>query len=349
MSRLMLAAVLAAAAFAGNEPNSQPNPYQTIKGWYHLPEGRTMGSTSSVAVDSKGHIWVADRCGKNSCAGSDLNPIFEFDESGKMLKNFGAGMFIFPHGMFIDKHDNVWIADQLGHIVVEFSPEGKTLMTLGQKGVPGQGEDGINQPTSVAIAPNGDIFISQGHESRRGEGPADILKFSKDGKFIKRFGGHGSGPGQLEMPHSISFDTKGRLFVADRQNNRIEIFDQDGKYLDQWTQFSRPSGVFIDQHDVIYVADSESQSVKPDPNQSKGKGRGGMNSDYGWNPGWKRGIRVGNAKTGEVTAFIPDPDAEDLNVRHPATTGAEGVTADRHGNIYGAEVGPRDVKKYVKK
>jgi DNA-binding beta-propeller fold protein YncE len=347
MPRLFLTAAFAAVAFAANEPNSQPNPYQTEKGWFQLPEGRTMGSTSSVAIDSKGNIWVADRCGKNSCADSKLDPVFEFDKSGKMLKNFGSGLFIFPHGIYIDKHDNVWIADELADIVVEFSPEGKTLMTLGHKGVAGSGEDGFNQPNSVAIAPNGDIFVAEGHNERRGEGAADILKFSKDGKFIKRWGGHGSGPGQLEMPHSLTFDTKGRLFVADRMNNRVEIFDQDGKFIAEWKQFSRPSGVFVDKHDVLYVADSESQSVMPDPNAKKG--RGGAVTDYGWNPGWKRGIRIGSAKTGEVIAFIPDPGGEDLTARHPATTGAEGVAVDAQGNIYGAEVGPRDVKKYVKK
>ncbi|HUA82411.1 MAG TPA: peptidyl-alpha-hydroxyglycine alpha-amidating lyase family protein [Bryobacteraceae bacterium] len=351
MLRLILAAALAAAAFAGNEPNSQPNPYETVKGWFHLPEGRTMGSTSSVAIDSKGHIWIADRCGKNSCAGSDLNPVFEFDESGKMLKNFGAGMFIFPHGMFIDKQDNIYIADELAHIMVKLSPEGKVLLTIGQKGVASDADDGLDQPTSVAVAGNGDIFISEGHNERRGQGPADIRKYSKDGKLIKRWGEHGSGPGQLEMPHSLTFDTAGRLLVADRMNNRVEIFDQDGNFIAAWTQFSRPSGVFVDRHDVLYVTDSESQSVKPDPNaaRGRGRGRGGMNSDYGWNPGWKRGVRIGSAKTGEVVAFIPDPQGEDLTVRHPATTGAEGLTVDRHGNIYAAEVGPKDVKRYVKK
>jgi streptogramin lyase len=150
------------------------------------------------------------------------------------------------------------------------------------------------------------------------------------------------------MPHSLTFDTKGRLFVADRNNNRVEIFDQDGKFIAEWKQFSRPSGVFVDKKDILYVTDSESQSVMPDPNAAKGKGRGGMVSDYGWNPGWKRGIRIGSAKDGKVIAFIPDPESEDLTVRHPATTGSEGLAADSHGNIYGAEVGPKDVKKYVK-
>ena len=132
-------------------------------------------------------------------------------------------------------------------------------------------------------------------------------------------------PGELDLPHTLAFDSRGRLFVGDRQNNRIQIFDQDGNYLDQWFQFSRPSGVFIDKNDVIYVADSESESVS-------------KNHD-----GWKRGIRVGSAKTGEVTAFIPDPVEKTTG-----TSAAEGVAADANGNIYGAEVGPKRLMRYVK-
>ena len=352
MARIFVAAALfAAAAFAGNEPNSQPNPYRTVTGWFHLPEGRTMGSSSAVDVDSKGHIWFVDRCGANSCAGSTLDPVFEFDENGKMLKNFGGGMFIFPHGICIDKQDNIWITDGQGRdgkgqVVVKFSPEGKVLMTLGKPGVAGDTEDTFNQPNDVAIAPNGDIFVAEGHGARDAENR--IVKLDKNGKFIKAWGKTGTGPSEFDQPHALAFDSKGRLFVADRSNNRIQIFDQDGNYLTEWKQFSRPSGIFIDKKDVIYVTDSESQNVKGDPNASKGRGRGGQ-ADYGYNPGWKRGIRIGSAKDGKVFAFIPDAQTENNDGRRPVTSAGEGVAADPHGNVYGAEVGPKDVKKYVKK
>jgi len=281
-------------------------------------------------VTPDGHIWVVDRCGANSCVGSGLAPIFEFAASGKLLRNFGAGMFAFPHSLTFDKDGNFWIADQgrngKGDQVFKFSPEGKVLMTLGKAGVAGDGPDTFNQPNAVAIAPDGDLFISDGHNVGRGN--ARVIKFTKDGKFIMQWGGHGSGPGQFEMPHALAFDSKGRLFVADRGNNRIQIFDQDGKFLAEWKQFSRPSGLYIDKNDVIYVADSESTDK----------------DGYGNNPGWKRGIRVGSAKDGSVAAFIPDPSPGTAT-----TTAAEGVAADADGNIYGAEVGPKDVKKYVKK
>jgi len=312
-------------------PNSQPNPYRTVEGWFHLPAGRTMGSTSSVAVARDGHIWVVDRCGVNSCAGSDLAPIFEFSHSGELLHNFGAGLLVFPHSITFDHDGNFWIADGQarngkGDQVFKLSPQGKVLMVLGKAGVAGDGPDTFNQPNDVAIAPNGDLFIADGHSAGRGN--ARIMKFTKDGKFIRQWGEHGSGPGQFEVPHTLAFDSQGRLFVGDRANNRIQIFDQDGNFLAEWKQFSRPSGIFIDSHDVIYVTDSESTDRE----------------GYGHHPGWKRGIRVGSARDGTVTAFIPDPSPGTA-----ITSDAEGITADAEGNIYGAEVGPKDVKKYVRK
>jgi len=329
---LLVVALSAAGALAQSAaaPNSQPNPYRTVEHWYQLPDGRTMGSTSSVAIAPDGHIWVADRCGANSCAASDLAPIFEFAPSGKLLRNFGANLLAFPHSITFDKDGNFWITDQgrngKGDQVFKFSPEGKVLMTLGKAGVPGDGPDTFNQPNAVAVAPNGDLFISDGHNVGRGN--ARVVKFTKDGKFIKQWGGHGSAPGQFEMPHALAFDSKGRLFVADRGNNRIQIFDQDGNFLAEWKQFSRPSGIFIDKNDVMYVADSESTDK----------------DGYGNNPGWRRGIRVGSAKDGSVVAFVPDPSPGTA-----VTSAAEGLAADAEGNIYGAEVGPKDVKKYVKK
>jgi streptogramin lyase len=244
-------------------------------------------------------------------------------------------MFVFPHGIHVDRDGNVWVTDGIppgaaaqaavgkGHVVVKFSPEGKVLLTLGKVGVAGDGPDTFNQPSDVVTAPNGDIFVADGHG---GNSNARVVKFSKDGKFIKAWGKKGSGPGEFDTPHAIAMDSKGRLFVGDRNNNRIQIFDQDGKFLEEWKQFSRPSGIYIDKKDVIYVADSESNSRR--------------------NSGWKRGIRVGSAKDGRSAAFIPDSEKDPDQA---ATSAAEGVAADAQGNVYGAEVGSRALKKYVKK
>jgi sugar lactone lactonase YvrE len=195
-------------------------------------------------------------------------------------------------------------------------------LALGKPGVAGDGPDTFNQPSDVAVAPGGEIFVADGHDEGSN---ARIVKFAKSGAFVKAWGKRGSLPGEFDTPHGLAFDSRGRLFVADRGNNRIQIFDQDGRFLEQWKQFSRPSGIYIDARDVLYVADSESNGKT--------------------NPGWKRGIRVGSARDGKVTAFIPDPEPDPENV---ITSGAEGVAADAAGNVYGAEVGSRGLKKYVK-
>jgi DNA-binding beta-propeller fold protein YncE len=317
-----------AAAAAAQTP---PNPYTTTDKWGQLPAGRSWGATSAVYPAKDGNIWVAERCGQNNCAGSDLDPVLLFSPDGKLIRSFGKGQILWPHGMTVDRDGNVWItdargADGKGHQVYKFSPDGKLLMTLGKPGVGGSADstDGtLNAPNGVAIAPNGDIFVAESHGPK---GNNRILVFAKDGKFLRTFGKTGSGPTEFLEPHTIAFDSRGRLFVGDRYNNRIQILDQSGKFIAEWKQFSRPSGIYIAPDDTMYVADSESNNKV--------------------NPGWKRGIYVGSAKDGKVTALIPDPEKDPDNV---VTSAAEGVAADARGNIYGAEVGPRGIKKYVKK
>ena len=313
---LTLGAILAA----------QPNPYQVLTNHFKLPEGRTIGSTAAIDIDPDGRsVWVFERCGGTSqglaCAESTLPPILEFDSSGALVKSFGAGMFVSPHGIHVDRQGNVWVTDgnargMKGHQVFKFSPDGKVLMTLGKAGVAGDGPDAFNQPSDVLVAPNGDIFVADGHG---GKSNARIVKFSKDGKFIKTWGKQGSGPGEFDTPHNLAMDSNGRLFVADRGNSRIQIFDQDGMFLSEWRQFGRPSGVFIDRKDVLYAADTQ--------------------SDEKTNPGYKRGIRIGSVKDGKVTALITDAD--------PDGTG-EGVAADAEGNVYGSLTAKQALKKYVK-
>jgi DNA-binding beta-propeller fold protein YncE len=332
--------LFASPALAQAPVNDRPNPYQTIQGWAKMPEGRTWGSTSAVDIDKDGtSIWVAERCGQNNCVNSRLDPILKFDKDGKLVKSFGAGLIQSPHGITVDRDGNVWVTDcsctlgrggiptpTAGHQVFKFSPDGKLLLTLGTAG---GGRDSLyfSQPNDVLVAPNGDIFVAEGHASNA-TAPASVYKFDKSGKLLRKFGswGKGTDADKFDQPHALAMDSKGRLFVGDRGNNLIKIYDQDFNLLDVWSQFSRASGIWIDKDDNIYVADSESGSVNP------------AHGD------WKRGIRIGSAKTGEVKYFIPDP-AENP----PSTSAAEGVAVDKNGVIYGAEVGPKDLKRYVKK
>ena len=319
--------------------NDLPNPYTTVENWAKLDGGRTWGSTSAVDVDKDGKsIWVAERCGANSCVGSTLDPVLKFDASGKLVKSFGAGLIMSPHGITVDQDGNVWVTDcsctggrgapaagpARGHQIFKFSPDGKLLLTLGTPGG-GKGESYFFQPNDVLVAPNGNIFVVDGHSSAD-TANARVLKFDKTGKLLKMWGKRGTGVGEFDQPHALAMDSRGRLFVADRGNNRLLIYDQDGKLLDTWYQFSRISGLYIDRNDVLYAADSESGSVSP-PHGA-----------------WKRGIRIGSARDGKVTAFIPDPDQNP-----PSTSSAEGVAVDAAGNIYGAEVGQKALKRYVKK
>jgi sugar lactone lactonase YvrE len=317
--------------------NELPNPYRTVEGWAKLPPGRSWGSTSAVEIDKDGRsIWVAERCGANSCAGSDLDPILKFDSSGTLVKSFGSGMLLSPHGIFVDRDGNVWVTDCActgspeqrqtpgkGHQVFKFSPEGQLLLAMGKAG--GIRDSGyFYQPNDVLVAPDGDIYVAEGHSSTPGAN-ARILRFDKTGRLLQTIGMKGNGRGEFDQPHALAMDSRGRLFVGDRSNNRIVILDRQGTVVAEWPQFSRPSGLYIDKNDVLYVADSES---------------GGVSPAHG---NWKRGIRIGSATDGRVWALIPDP-VENAK----GTSAAEGVAVDAKGNIYGAEVGPRTLRRYVK-
>jgi len=312
-------------------PNLIPNPYEVTPGiWAALPDGRVWGATSAVYHAGGGDIWVAERCGddENCLETPDLDPILLIDSNGRVLKSFGAGLLVWPHGMFVDAEGNVWIADgkgdperSKGHQVHKFSPDGELLLSLGLPGISGKGNGVFDQPNDVLVAPNGDIFVADGHSS---DGNNRIVKFNSAGEYLLEWGEAGSGRGQFDVPHDLAMDSRGRLFVADRGNNRIQIFDQDGQWIDTWTQFGRPSGIFIDPTDTVYVADSES------------------NSGPGRNTGWHRGIRTGSAISGFVSAFIPDLSADTIN----GSSGAEGITADDRGNIFAAEVAQRMLRRY---
>ena len=331
---LVVAAPLAAQA------QSTTNPYRPDYAWGDLPDGRSWGSISAIFPAADGNLWVAERCGQNSCVGSDLDPVLLLDPDGNVLRSFGAGELAWPHGMWVDAEGSVWIADAatggaeeagIGHVVRKYSPTGELLMTIGTPGQPGDPPNRLTRPNAVLVAPDGHIFIAEGHGP---EDPNRIQKYAPDGTHVATIGRTGWAPGEFHEPHALAMDSEGRLFVADRYNNRIQILDQDGGFLAAWTQFGRPSGLYIDGNDLLYVADSESG---PAPNDWTGQR----------NAGWERGIRIGDARTGWVFHFIPE-SWNDPRLGVMSFSGPEGVAVDAEGNVYGAEVSQRRVVKYTR-
>lgn len=308
------------------------NPFTADHSWGQLPDGRQWGATSAVYPAPDGeHIWVAERCGTNLCVGSDLDPVLLFDLDGNLIRSFGAGLITWPHGMFVDDDGNVWVADAVGyapvpagvgHTIKKFSPEGELLMTLGIEGSAGDGPRTFNKPSDLLIAPDGHIFVADGHDAG---GNNRVVKLAPDGSFVMEWGRTGTANGEFRDVHALAMDSQGRLFVADRGNSRIQLFDQMGNHLETWYHFGRPSGLYITDDDILYATDSESNARR--------------------NRGWKRGIFIGSVVDGFVTEFIPDPEPDQDN---SGTSGAEGVAVDRYGNVYGAEVGPRRMVKYTR-
>jgi DNA-binding beta-propeller fold protein YncE len=230
-------------------------------------------------------------------------------------------MFNYPHELFVDQGNNIWVSDGRamngrGHTVMKFSATGELLMTLGMPGVAGDDPDTFNGPSDILVAPDGSIFVADGHG---GDTNARIVKFSSDGTFVTAWGQRGSGPGEFDSPHGLAMDSEGRLFVADRSNSRVQIFTQDGEFLEEWRQFGRPSGVFINKDDVIYVADSQSNEEL--------------------NPGYRQGIRIGSVTDGKVLEFIPWDETNTL----------EGVAADDMGNVYAGYTNTLNFRRFVRR
>lgn len=342
---------LAASGGLAQTPEVQPvnsgdNPYRVIRDWAQLTrEKRPWGGSNGVAIDKDGRsVWATDRCSSGiapGCLGTNANPVHLFDPSGQEVRSFGGGMFVWPHGIHVDREGNVWVTDarvatpaelakfpgedKKGSVVVKFSPEGKVLMVLGQPGVRGNPPAALTDPNDVLTDPaNGDIYVAESHTDVRDPNlVARISVFDKTGKFLRTIGKTGTGPGEFRTPHSLRFDSQGRLIVADRHNHRVQILTKDGKFIAQYREFSRVSGIDIDKNDTIYAADSESTDVR--------------------NPGWRKGIRIGNLRDGKVTIFIP-PHA----TKTPDGAMGEGIAVDAAGNIFTAEASVRGVTKYVR-
>jgi DNA-binding beta-propeller fold protein YncE len=342
-------AVVAGTPVTGNPITGEglPNPAPMVTAnWGKLPEGRMWGSSAGIEIDpTDGNIWAYERCGAGalqgdaiSCDTNLVDPIFKFDRNtGEVLANFGKGLMMTPHGIHVDAQGNVWVTDfaanaagTKGHQVHKFSPTGELLMSLGTAGQPGTGPNQFNQPNDVITAPDGSIFVSDGHSGQgmttdeamqkglASGATARIIKFSPDGTRLMEWGKIGVRHGEFRTPHAMAFDAEGRLWVVDRGNHRIEIFDQEGKYLDSRYMYGRISGIFI-KDGMVYAIDSESSPTS--------------------HVNWRNGIRVGPVGEDRVTAFIPPFEREDRVYQGAA---GEGVAVDADGNVYAAE-GPNSL------
>ena len=226
-----------------------------------LPAGVTMGATASVAFDANGHLFVLTRGDKT---------FFEFNPDGTFIRSFGDKLFTRSHGLRIDRDGNLWATDVGGHIVVKMTRDGQPLLTIGTKGEAGEwneatGSHKLNQPNDVVLAGNGDVFVAQGH-TPGAEGDARVLKFDKNGKFIKSWGGKGSGPGQFQVAHGIAIDAKGLVWVADRENQRIQLFDQDGKFVREVKYKGLPCSLDIGRQYMYMVNGFAGQVLRLDLN-----------------------------------------------------------------------------------
>jgi len=251
------AGMAALAALIPASVSAQAVHYELVDGWAELPEGiDRFGMTLGVELDAHQNLWVFQRCFSTDCVDGpeeSLPAVLEYDKSGHLVDSWGEGMFVWPHGFFLDADGNIWTtdargADGKGQTVTKHAPDGTVLMTLGTPGVAGADEDTFDGPADVLVAPNGDIFVADGHGNDR------VVKFSAGGKYLMEWGQEGTLLGQFNEPHALAMDSRGRLFVADRMNQRIQVFDQNGRFLAVWPAI-QASGLYIAPGDVVYVAD----------------------------------------------------------------------------------------------
>jgi DNA-binding beta-propeller fold protein YncE len=237
--------VAAACLAAGQDSRTGGASYRVVADFPQLSPSLTLGAVSAVATDSKGNIFVFHR---------GEPPILILDRQGKLLRSFGDRMFTSAHGLRIDAGDNVWVTDNANHTVTKFSHDGAPLMKLGEKDVAGEDATHFNKPADIAFATNGDFYIADGYGNSR------VVKFDKAGKFIKAWGKKGTQPGEFNLPHAIQIDAKGDVYVADRENNRIQVFDADGKFLREFSGFA-PFGLFITPDQHLFVADGRANKA----------------------------------------------------------------------------------------
>jgi DNA-binding beta-propeller fold protein YncE len=297
LAGLLFLGLAGPAGVAGEPPADAVPDYRPVPGWPRLPDGLEFGEVSAVAVDAADRVHVFHR---------GRHPVLVFDRDGRFLRSWGDDLVRTAHGLRLDRDGNVWVTDIGHHQVMKFDPGGKLLLSLGRKDRPGDGPDQFDRPTDVAVAPSGEFYVADGY------GNARVLTFSREGKLLTQWGKKGSGAGEFRLPHAICLDERGRVYVGDRENDRVQVFDPDGKFLAQFTDSGAPYGLFLGGAGRLFVADGRAHRVKVLDLHGRVLGRWGA-----------RGTGAGQFRC------------------------PHGVCGDSHGTVYVAEVDGRRVQKFV--
>ena len=301
--RLAHAVCLLPLCLSAAELKSGPAlPHKLVRDWAQLPKGWNLGECSGVAVDPRDNVWVFNR---------GPHPVIQFDKKGKILQSWGEGTVEFAHGIRVGPDGNIWGVDVKGHAVLKYSPAGRLLKILGaRQGMPGNNDsrDAFNEPTNLVFGPSGDFFISDGYVNSR------VIHFSKDAEYIGHWGRKGTGDGEFDLVHDIVRDKRGRLYVADRTNERVQIFDEGGRFLGKWTDVGAPWGLdYIEREDAIYMCDGLNNRVIK--------------------------LNLGGQVLGVLGAYGKDPGKFDL---------AHSIAVDSEGSIYVAEIRNLRVQKFAR-
>jgi hypothetical protein len=315
------------AAFAANalaaQPNYPPQPtvieYAVDPAWPNRPaEFGPRAAVPGIAVDREDRVWCLERCSV---------PVQVYTAQGELVKSWGQGQFKGPHSLRFDGEGNVWITDFSAHVVKKLTPEGQLLMTLGTPGQPGEDETHFNGPTDTAITPRGDVFVSDGYGNRR------VVHFDAQGKFVKAWGEYGGGPGQFCLPHQIVVDSRGLLYVADRNSGRIQQFDQQGKLLDQWSHLIMPWGLWITARDEIWACGSSPQAWYRD----------------GSYPPPKDQIFLRFSTAGKAQQLWTVPVGQDGQEQPGQCNWLHAVAVDSQGNLYAGDINGKRIQKFVRR
>lgn len=312
---------LATSAVAG-QPNYPPEPtvieYTVDPAWPKRPaELGPRAAVPSIAVDQQDRVWCLER---------GQVPVQVYSSQGDLVKSWGQGEFKGPHSLRFDSQGNVWIADFMAHVVKKFTPDGRLLSTLGTPGKPGEDETHFNAPTDIAITPTGEVFVSDGYGNRR------VVQFDAQGKFVKAWGQYGGGRGQFCLPHQIVMDSHGTLYVADRNSGRIQLFDQQGKFLDQWTNLIMPWGLWISPQDEIWVCGSSPQAWYKD----------------GSYPPPKDQVFMRFSADGKAQQVWVVPVGQDGKEKPGECNWLHAVAADSAGNLYAGDINGKRIQKFVR-